>query len=96
MIDRKAILRVAMEAATHDEWGYDSAAALEWATEIDPDYAWEMDLLQAELEAGHRTMGPRRPPTSEENALRTIYEPVFLDLLRNSLLFKMMEKGGKD
>jgi hypothetical protein len=80
-MNRLAMIETAMEAANDSEWGYTPGDALYALREMDPDYDWEPELLQAELEAGHREMGPQRPPTEQELALRRMYEPMLLKLL---------------
>jgi hypothetical protein len=55
---RQALVQLAMRAATDSEWGYESDDALAELRRLDADYDWEPELLQAELEAGHRRMGP--------------------------------------
>ena len=61
-MNRAAIIQTAMQAATDSEWGYESDDALACLQSIDPAGNWSADLLQAELEAGHRQMGPAKPP----------------------------------
>ena len=83
-MNRKAIIEVAIQAATDSEWGYESYAALEHLEDIDPDYDWDQELFQAELENGHRTMGPRQPPRPDPFAavLRDIYLEAALERLK--------------
>jgi hypothetical protein len=95
VIDIKAVIRTAISAAENDEWGYDSRDALDTLREIDPERDWEYELFEAELEAGHRTMGPRRPSTLEDRAMMEMYGPLILaQLSRDDLFFKMVEKDG--
>jgi hypothetical protein len=92
-MNRKAIIQVAMEAANDPEWGYDSEFALDNLKAIDPDYDWTADLLQAELESGHRSMGPSSPPKPDPMAelLKDLYGAMLLDKLsRESALMRLL------
>jgi hypothetical protein len=96
-MNRKAIIDLAMEAANDYEWGYFSSDALDHLREVDPDYDWEAELLQAELEAGHRTMGPSLPPRPDPMAdyLRSIYEPLLVQLVEQDATFIKLLKGPR-
>ena len=56
---RRAITRLAVQAANDQEYGYDGAAVVPSLLEIDPLYDWAPLVWQIELEEGVRTMGPR-------------------------------------
>jgi hypothetical protein len=96
VIKKEAVIRLAIAAANDSEWGYNSAVALEYLKEIDPDYDWEPELFQAELEAGYREMGPRLPPSEMELAMLEMYEPYVLALLKSSPLVEFLNKTTED
>lgn len=92
MIDRRGCIRAATHAANDSEWGYDAEMARDYLNSIDPDYDWESELLQYELEEGHRTMGPYPPPSEESKLLMEMYLPVILDQLKTNPLLKLFDK----
>jgi hypothetical protein len=95
VINRRRLITLAMDAANHDEWGYDSAEALANLQDIDPTHDWEMELLQAELEENYRTMGPHRPRTRTEMdlVLEAVYRPAMERLFEQTdTLVKWMNR----
>lgn len=58
-MNRVAVIHLAILAGNDQEYGYDADAARQGLRNVDPDYDWEPELLQLELEHGYRTMGPK-------------------------------------
>lgn len=82
---RAAVIEIAMRAATDSEWGYESDEALAALLEIDADYDWAPELLQAELETDRRRMGPMPPSRFTEIDRLVVAE--CLSLLERRLSF---------
>lgn len=92
MINRKDIISLAVEAGNDMEWGYDPEWVRERLNGLDPDYDWEPELFEYELEEGYRTMGPGRPPSEFELILQGLYMPQILKQLEPSPILKLLEQ----
>lgn len=101
-MNRRAIIEVAIKAATDREYDdYFSDEALDYLRDIDPEYDWDYELFQAELENGKREMGPvppRVPGTGisldqATAALKAVFLPSVLERLEaESAFLKYLKK----
>ena len=100
-MNRAAIINLAILAGNDMEEGYDPDVARQGLREVDPDYDWEPELFQMELECGYRIMGPRPLMHGYRGGVKGLdamiaevyVSHVMENVERGNLLFDMLSKS---